>query len=104
MNKTKTKPGQILIWQQIPKLTNIAILMKFKIHISQPIAKFYSHNKAEIKPDTVWQDKFDTIFCYQKTLKYFNPNKVGLIEGRFFGGGGVGVQFDASFIFQEEFI
>ena len=53
MNKTKTKPGQILIWQQIPKLTNIAILMKFKIHISQPIAKFYSLNKAEIKPDTV---------------------------------------------------
>ena len=76
--------------------------MKFKIHISEPIAKFYSHNKAEIKPDTVQQDKYDTIFSYQKALKYFSPNKVGLIEGRFFVGGGGGVQFDPSFIFQEE--
>ena len=36
-NKTKTK-WTVLNWQQIPKLKNITILIKFKIRISQLIA------------------------------------------------------------------
>ena len=36
-NKTKTK-WTVLNWQQIPKLKNITILIKFKIRISQLIS------------------------------------------------------------------
>ena len=34
-------------------------------------------------------------------LNFFNPNKAGLLSLFFLGGG---VQFDTTFIFQEEFI
>ena len=63
--KKKKKTGQILIWQQIqqiPKLKNITILIKFKIRISQPIAKILLKQRSlnQIR------HKFNISFFYQK--------------------------------------
>ena len=48
--------------------------MKFKIRISQLIAKILPKQQSLSKTDTVWEDviKSNIIFFNQKILKYFN--------------------------------
>ena len=49
------------------------ILIKFKIRISQLIAKISLKQRSLTKLDTVWEDVIkSSIIFYQKTLKYFN--------------------------------
>ena len=67
-------PGQILIWQHIPKLEILNYFNKSKIRISQLIANvlFKQGILNQIRHcltghDQIWHD-----FFYQKILKYFN--------------------------------